>query len=226
MLIPIESVLDKATAADWLARLQAADWVDGRNTAGSLAVNVKDNLQLDDKHPLSQQLRQEILARLGSQPEFISAALPHKVYPPRFNCYQGGGSYGLHVDGSIMHLPDNTPMRTDLSATLFLSEPDEYEGGELVIETEFGAQSIKLGAGDMVLYPATSLHQVMPVTKGRRIASFFWIESMVRDAQAREMLFTLDQTVQALTQERGAKDEQVSNLNGLYHNLLRRWALA
>ncbi|WP_339674020.1 Fe2+-dependent dioxygenase [Dasania marina] len=225
MLIPIESVLDKATAADWLARLQAADWVDGRNTAGSLAVSVKDNLQLDDKHPLSQQLRQEVLARLGQQPEFVSAALPHKVYPPRFNCYQGGGSYGLHVDGSIMHLPDNTPMRTDLSATLFLSEPDAYEGGELVIETEYGAQSIKLGAGDMVLYPATSLHQVMPVTKGRRIASFFWIESMVRDAQAREMLFSLDQTVQALTHERGAKDEQVSNLNGLYHNLLRRWAL-
>lgn len=225
MLIPIESVLDKATAADWLARLRAADWVDGRNTAGSLAINVKDNLQLDDNHVVSQQLRQDLLERLGRHPEFISAALPHRVYPPRFNCYQGGGAYGLHVDGSIMHLPDNTPMRTDLSATLFLTEPEEYEGGELMIETEYGAQSVKLGAGDMVLYPATSLHQVMPVTKGTRIASFFWIESMVRDAQARDMLFDLDRTVQVLTLERGAKDEQVSQLNGLYHNLLRRWAL-
>ncbi len=225
MLIPIESVLDKTTAARWLAQLQSADWVDGRNTAGSLAVNVKNNLQLDDKHSLSHQLRQEILERLGRNPEFISAALPHRIYPPRFNCYQGSGAYGLHIDGSIMHLPDNTPMRTDLSATLFLSEPDTYEGGELVIETAFGAQSVKLNAGDMVLYPATSLHQVMPVTKGMRIASFFWIESMVRDTQAREMLFDLDQTVQALTQERGAKDAQVSSLNGLYHNLLRRWAL-
>ena len=225
MLIPIESVLDKTTAARWLAQLQSADWVDGRNTAGSLAINVKNNLQLDDKHSLSHQLRQEILERLGRNPEFISAALPHRIYPPRFNCYQGSGAYGLHIDGSIMHLPDNTPMRTDLSATLFLSEPDTYEGGELVIETAFGAQSVKLNAGDMVLYPATSLHQVMPVTKGMRIASFFWIESMVRDTQAREMLFDLDQTVQALTQERGAKDAQVSSLNGLYHNLLRRWAL-
>ena len=225
MLIPIESVLDKAAAADWLARLRAADWVDGRNTAGSLAINVKDNLQLDDNHVVSQQLRQDLLERLGRHPEFISAALPHRVYPPRFNCYQGGGAYGLHVDGSIMHLPDNTPMRTDLSATLFLTEPEEYEGGELMIETEYGAQSVKLGAGDMVLYPATSLHQVMPVTKGTRIASFFWIESMVRDAQARDMLFDLDRTVQVLTLERGAKDEQVSQLNGLYHNLLRRWAL-
>lgn len=225
MLIPIESVLDKATAADWLAQLQAADWVDGRNTAGSLAVSVKENLQLDDAHPLSHKLRQEILVRLGRHPEFVSAALPHRVYPPRFNCYQSGGTYGLHIDGSIMHLPDNTPMRTDLSATLFLSEPDQYEGGELVIETEFGAQSVKLHAGDLVLYPATSLHQVMPVTKGMRIASFFWIESMVRDAQDREMLFDLDQSVQTLTQERGAKDEQVMSLNGLYHNLLRRWAL-
>lgn len=225
MLLPIESVLDKATAADWLAQLQAADWVDGRKTAGSLAVSVKANLQLDDAHPLSHKLRQEILERLGRHPEFVSAALPHRVYPPRFNCYQGGGAYGLHIDGSIMHLPDNTPMRTDLSATLFLSEPEHYEGGELVIETEFGAQSVKLNAGDLVLYPATSLHQVMPVTKGVRIASFFWVESMVRDAQAREMLFDLDQSVQALTQERGAKDEQVMSLNGLYHNLLRRWAL-
>ncbi len=225
MLIPIESVLDKTTAARWLAQLQSADWVDGRNTAGSLAINVKNNLQLDDKHSLSHQLRQEILERLGRNPEFISAALPHRIYPPRFNCYQGSGAYGLHIDGSIMYLPDNTPMRTDLSATLFLSEPDTYEGGELVIETAFGAQSVKLNAGDMVLYPATSLHQVMPVTKGMRIASFFWIESMVRDTQAREMLFDLDQTVQALTQERGAKDAQVSSLNGLYHNLLRRWAL-
>lgn len=225
MLIPIESVLDKAAVADWLIRLQAADWVDGRNTAGSLAINVKDNLQLDDKHPLSHQLRQEILERLGRHSEFISAALPHHIYPPRFNCYQNGGSYGLHVDGSIMHLPDSTPMRTDISATLFLSDPDAYEGGELMIETAFGAQSVKLNAGDMVLYPATSLHQVMPVTKGVRIASFFWIESMVRDTQAREILFDLDQTVQALTLERGAKDEQVSSLNGLYHNLVRRWAL-
>lgn len=225
MLLPIESFLDKTTAADWLAQLQSADWVDGRNTAGSLAVNVKDNLQLNDNHPLTKQLRQEILERLGRHSEFISAALPHRIYPPRFNCYQGGGSYGLHVDGSIMHLPDNTVMRTDLSATLFLSNSDDYEGGELMIETEFGAQSVKLNAGDMVLYPASSLHQVMPVTKGMRIASFFWIESMIRDTQAREMLFDLDQTVQSLTQQRGAKDEQVSSLNGLYHNLLRRWAL-
>lgn len=225
MLIPIESVLDQATVQQWRNKLSQAQWQDGRDTAGSLAREVKSNQQLNDADPLAQSLGQEILSQLGRHPLFVSAALPHRIFPPKFNCYQGGGEYGLHVDGSIMHLPDQQPMRTDLSATLFLTEPNEYEGGELMIETQYGAQSVKLNAGDMVLYPSTSLHQVLPVTQGARICSFFWIESMVRDAQAREMLFDLDQTVQALTLERGIKDEQVSRLNGLYHNLLRRWAL-
>ncbi|HLS98485.1 MAG: Fe2+-dependent dioxygenase [Porticoccaceae bacterium] len=224
MLIPIDNLLDKATARDWEARLAAAHWQDGRLTAGSQAIHVKANQQIADGSDLATALGNGILRALGAHPLFLSAALPKKIFPPKFNRHREGGHYGPHVDNAILHLPGGEVLRTDLSATLFLSEPDDYEGGELVIETRYGAQQVKLGAGDLILYPATSLHEVRPVTAGSRICGFFWIESLVRDGQRREMLFDLDQSIQALTLERGGADGEVRRLAGVYHNLVRHWA--
>lgn len=224
MLIVIDNVLSKEEVAQFRAHLDAAEWEDGNRTAGTLAQHVKRNLQLDDAAPLTVELGRRILRRLGAHPLFISAALPKKIHPPKFNCYQNGGQYGLHVDSSIMNLPDGQSLRTDLSATLFFAEPDEYEGGELEIETPFGVQTAKLGAGDMVLYPSSSLHRVTPVTRGARLASFFWIESMVADEAERTMLFDLDQAIQSLTPSVPPDDRNLLTLTGVYHNLLRRWA--
>lgn len=224
MLIPIEQVIDTATVVDWRARLDAAPWMDGKLTAGAVAGQVKTNEQVDDNCEAAITLGNAILNLLGRNPVFSSAALAKKIFPPKFNRYHNGGHYGLHVDGSIMHLPNQQMMRTDLSATLFLSEPDEYEGGELIIETQYGAQEVKLPAGDMILYPSTSLHEVLPVTSGQRVCSFFWIESMIQDGEAREMLFDFDQSIQVLTAERGVGDSEVRRLSGIYHNLIRRWA--
>ena len=166
-----------------------------------------------------------MIRKLSSHPLFMSAALPSKIYPPKFNRYQGGEHYGLHVDASIMPLPNSHQMlRTDLSATLFLTEPGAYEGGELSIETQFGLQQIKLSAGSVILYPANSLHQVNPVNRGVRTASFFWIESLVRTNDQRSTLFDLDQSIQALTVDRGSNDPEVKRLSGVYHNLMRSWA--
>ncbi|HEY6644303.1 Fe2+-dependent dioxygenase [Povalibacter sp.] len=226
MLIAIEKVLDKDEVRQFRARLDAADWQDGAKSAGSLARAQKRNLQIDEKSEIASSLGNHILRRIGTHPLFISAALPCKIYPPRFNRYTDGGTYGAHIDGSVMRVPGtNTTLRSDLSATLFLSEPEEYDGGELEVEGAFGAQSAKLEAGDLLLYPASSLHRVTPVTRGARVASFFWIESLVRDDGERTLLFDLDQAIQALTRKVTAADPDLLKLTGVYHNMLRRWAI-
>lgn len=210
--------------------LAGAHWQDGRESAGTLARAVKHNQQLRADDPLAAQLGEQVLRALGSKLLFTSATLARRIYPPRFNRYTAGGSYGVHVDSALMPLPHSSQsLRSDLSATLFLSEPDEYDGGELEIETPFGAQAVKLEAGDLVLYPSSSLHRVTPVTRGARIASFFWIESMVGDDGARCLLFDLDQSIQSLQAVQPAlpaDDARLLKLTGVYHNLLRRWATA
>lgn len=226
MLITIDHVLSKDEVKQFRHHLDAAEWNDGTKTAGTLARNVKRNAQIDDSTEVAISLGNHILRSLGNNPLFVSAALPRKIYPPKFNRYADGGTYGTHVDSAIMQIPGtNLSLRTDLSATLFLAEPDEYEGGELEIETEFGVQAVKLEAGDMVLYPSSSLHRVMPVTEGARVASFFWIESLVNDEGERAMLFDLDQTIQKLTPSIDANDPRLLKLTGIYHNLLRRWSI-
>ena len=223
MLLPIENVLSKEEVQQFRSLLELTPWLDGKLTAGGQAMHVKANLQVDDSAESAVRLRNTILQQLSNHPLFISAALPGRIYPPKFNRYQNGGHYGLHVDNAIMPLADGRMLRTDVSCTLFLSEPEEYDGGELTIETCYGAQAVKLPAGDMILYPSTRLHEVKPVTRGSRICAFFWIESMVRDSQQRELLFELDQSIQALTVERGADDNEVRRLSGVYHNLIRTW---
>lgn len=225
MLITIEQILNPELLGQFRQRLAAAPWQDGRLTAGSQAAKIKANLQLDDSSSGAQEMAGILLERLANHATFISAALPHKIFSPKFNCYQDSGHYGLHIDNAVMPMPGcNEMMRSDLSATLFLSEPEEYEGGELVIESQYGAQTVKLAAGDMILYPSNSLHQVLPVTHGARLASFFWIQSMIRDIEQRAMLFDLDQSIQALTAEKGGSDIEVMRLSGVYHNLVRLWA--
>lgn len=226
MLIAIEDVLSKHEVKQFRDRLDRAEWQDGAKTAGTLAHTVKRNQQLDDRCELAVSLGAHILRKLGEHPRFIAAALPSKIYPPKFNRYADTGSYGTHVDSALMQTPgSNVMVRSDLSATLFLSEPEEYEGGELEIEGSFGAQAVKLEAGDMVLYPSSSLHRVVPVTRGVRIASFFWIESLVRDEGERTLLFDLDQAIQGLTRVVPAGDANLLKLTSVYHNLLRRCAV-
>lgn len=226
MLITLENVLEPGEVKQFRQQLEAAPWKDGAATAGSLARHVKHNQQLDDGSDLAVRLGQHILRKLAAHPQFVSAALPKRIYPPKFNRYAGGGTYGAHVDSAVMLIPGTgESLRTDLSATLFFADPEDYEGGELEIETEFGVQTVKLPAGDMVLYPSSSLHRVTPVTQGARIASFFWIESLVADAGARALLYDLDQSIQGLTPEFPAADARLLSLTGVYHNLLRRWAI-
>src|SRR6185369_10730639 len=185
----------------------------------------KLNVQADRADPVVADLAGGLLARLGRTPLFVSASLAEKIWPPVFNCYQEGGHYGVHSDSALMHLPEqNLTLRSDLAATLFLSDPADYDGGELVIEEAFGAQAVKLAAGDMVLYPASSLHQVTPVTRGRRICAITWLQSAVPDGAARELLFDLDQAIQALAPECPADDARIDRLVHVYHNLVRRWA--
>ncbi len=225
MLLCIPNVLTKQQVVHCRAQLDAAEWVDGKVTAGQQAATAKNNLQLAQTSPLAQQLGDVILDALVNNAQFISAALPLKIYPPMFNRYEGGGNFGVHVDNAIRYVPGTiVRVRTDVSATLFFAEPEEYEGGELVIEDNFGAQEVKLAAGDMVLYPSTSLHQVRPVTRGARIASFFWMQSMIRDDGQRTLLYDLDQSIQELTLELGVGHPQTVKLTGIYHNLVRRWA--
>ena len=193
-------------------------WVDGRVTAGHQGQSVKRNQQLAEQSALAQMLGGLILAELERHPLFISATLPSRVYPPMFNRYGAGMAFGNHVDGAIRLMPGTgAKLRTDVSATLFLTDPDDYDGGELLIEDTFGAQAVKLPAGDMVIYPSNSVHRVSPVTRGERVASFFWIESMVRDDAQRTLLFDLDQAIQGL-------NPACVQLTGTYHNLLRMWA--
>lgn len=224
MLLQIPDLLTPDEVAGAKRRLDAASWIDGRVTAGHQSARAKDNQQLAEDSPLARELGDEILGALQRSPLFIAAALPARVFPPLFNRYQGGQSFGNHIDNAIRHV-SGTPVRirTDLSATLFFSGPDEYEGGELVIEDTYGVHAVKLPAGHLVLYPSTSLHHVRPVTRGARVASFFWIQSMVRDDGERTLLFDLDSAIQQLTHERADHPLAVP-LTGVYHNLMRRWA--
>jgi PKHD-type hydroxylase len=225
MLIIIDDLLDAETVAHFRQQLATAIWIDGRATAGTLSGLVKSNEQVDDACATGRALRAQLLHVVNAHPRVISAALPHRIYPPRFNRYRDGGHFGIHVDGSLMrHADEPALLRTDVSATVFLSEPDEYDGGELTIETDFGAQAVKLPAGSMVLYPSSSLHQVTPVTRGVRIAAFFWIQSLIRDPGDRGLLFDLDQTIQQLRLDLPGDDLRIVALTGSYHNLLRRWA--
>ena len=225
MLIPIEGVLTEAEVERFRARLDAAEWHDGLETAGTLARAAKRNEQLRDGEAPARELGEFVLRRLSAHPRFISAALPCRIYPPKFNRYRDGGTYGLHVDSALMEVPGTgVTVRTDLSATLFLSGPDEYDGGELEIEGPFGIQSVKLEAGDLVLYPSSSLHRVAPVTSGARIASFFWIQSHVPDEGSRTTLYDLDQAIQSLSRSHAPGDPDLLALTAVYHNLLRRWA--
>ncbi|MCD1597002.1 Fe2+-dependent dioxygenase [Rheinheimera aquimaris] len=224
MLLKIPQLLTKAQVASCKQVLLDADWADGNVTAGYQSAQAKHNLQLPENSPAARQLGDLVLQALAQNKLFMSAALPLKIFPPLFNCYQGGQSFGVHVDNAIRQVP-GTPVkvRTDLSMTLFFSEPEEYEGGELVIEDTYGAHSVKLAAGDMVLYPSTSLHKVTPVTRGRRLASFFWLQSMVASDEKRSLLFDMDMAIQSLRQQL-ADSREIVQLTGVYHNLLRQWA--
>ncbi len=225
MLIEIPDVLTQDEIRQCRDLLQQAAWQDGRQTAGHVAARAKDNQQLAQDDPLAEQLSNFLLQRLGGVSRFIAAALPLKVLPPRFNRYTGAGSYGAHVDNSIFTMPGSpVRLRGDLSATLFFSDPDEYDGGELLIQGEFGRHSVKLPAGHMVLYPASTVHQVTPVTRGARLAAFFWIQSLVREDNRRAMLLDLDETIQGIAAQT-PDDAAVVRLTGLYHNLLRDWAV-
>src|SRR5688500_16379177 len=224
MLLQIREVLRPPQVAQARQMLEAAEWIDGRVTAGHQSARAKDNMQLPEDHPTSRQLGEMILAALQQNGLFIAAALPLRVFPPLFNRYRGGQSFGNHVDNAIRHISGTgMRIRTDLSATLFLADPSEYDGGELVVEDTYGVHSVKLPAGHLVLYPSTSLHNVRPVTRGERIASFFWIQSMVRDDGERTLLFDLDSAIQRVASESPGSSAPVQ-LTAVYHNLLRRWA--
>jgi PKHD-type hydroxylase len=224
MLITIPDVLNAKEVLAAREALEAANWVDGRVTAGYQAQSVKENLQLPEGHPTAVKLGEVVLAALARSPLFMSAALPLRVFPPMFNRYTGGGHFGTHVDTAIRAMASTGQrIRTDVSATLFLSEPDQYDGGELLVEDTYGTHSVKLSAGRMVLYPSTSLHRVTPVTRGERVASFFWIQSMIRNDGDRTLLYDLDTAIQKLARETPGNPVNV-HLTGVYHNLLRRWA--
>ena len=223
MLLAIPEVLTSEQVSEARRLLESAEWTDGRVTAGRLSARAKDNLQIPENHPAARQLGDMILTALGQNALFISAALPERVFPPLFNSYSGGQSFGTHVDNAVRSIP-GTPhrIRTDLSATLFFTHPEEYEGGELIVEDTYGTHSVKLPAGHMILYPATSLHNVRPVTRGTRISSFFWIQSMVRDDGHRSILFDLDMAIQRLNRH-AADSPSAVQFTGVYHNLLRQW---
>ena len=223
MLLQIPDVLSAQQVAHARRRLDEAEWVDGRVTAGHQSAQVKDNQQLPEDHPVSRELGDMIGKSLSANPLFLSAALPLRIFPPLFNRYQGGQSFGNHVDNAIRQAAGGARLRTDLSATLFLAEPSEYDGGELLVEDTYGVHRVKLPAGHLVLYPSTSLHNVQPVTRGARIASFFWIQSMVRDDGQRTLLFDLDNAIRRVSGEIPESPAPVQ-LTAVYHNLLRRWA--
>ena len=227
MLICVPGVLSKDDVADFRRIMGASAWEDGRSTAGAQSAMVKRNEQLPPDSEAARALGNRVLSALTASPRFISAAIPLQIFPPLFNRYvaSGGHHFGLHVDNAVRgDRLTGLRIRTDLSVTLFLSEPDEYDGGELVVEDLYGSHEIKLAAGDLVLYPASSLHLVTPVTRGMRVASFFWLQSMVRDAHARSLIFDLDTAIQALVERLGRDDPETVKLTGIYHNLIRYWA--
>ena len=224
MLLAIPELVNAEQVAQARQILQAAKWVDGRATAGHQSARAKDNMQIPEDDPAARQLGDIVLSALGQNALFISAALPQRVFPPLFNRYQGGQSFGTHVDNAIRQVAGTGHrIRTDLSATLFFAHPDEYDGGELIVEDTYGAHSVKLPAGHMILYPSTSLHHVRPVTRGARISSFFWIQSMIREDARRALLFDLDAAIQRLSRDVPDHPSAVQ-LTGVYHNLLREWA--
>lgn len=225
MLIAIPNLFDAAGVARLRGLIDAGDWIDGNATSGPQSALAKRNEQLAEGSAAAREAAGMVLDALGRAPLFIAAALPAKVFPPLFNRYAGGQAFGAHIDNAIrIQRGSDFRIRSDLSATLFLADPADYDGGELVIEDRFGEQRVKLPAGHMVLYPASSLHRVEPVTRGTRVASFFWLQSMVRDDSARRVLFDLDQSVQRLAGQLGHGDRSIIELTGVYHNLLRRWA--
>jgi PKHD-type hydroxylase len=225
MMIEVPDVLDAEGVARVRAVIDGAEWIDGNATSGPQSALAKRNRQLPEDSPAARQAGAMLLHALGRSALFFAAALPLKIFPPLFNSYEGGDTFGIHVDNAVrLQRGSEFRLRSDISATLFLEEPGAYDGGELVVETQFGAQAVKLAAGHMLLYPSSSLHRVEPVTRGRRVASFFWIQSMVRDTEARRTLFELDSAVQTIAEDRGYDDAAVIQLTGVYHNLLRRWA--
>ena len=226
MMIAIPDVLSPEALARVRSAIDGGEWVDGAVTAGHQSALAKRNRQLAEASAAAQGAGAMVIEALQVSPTFIAAALPAKIFPPLFNRYAGGEAFGTHVDNAVRLGPDGLRLRSDLSATLFLSGPDDYDGGELVVEDRAGAHAVKLPAGDMLLYPASSLHRVEPVTRGERIACFFWVQSMVRDDGARRILFDLDSAVRQVAAAQGHDARPVIELTGVYHNLLRRWAEA
>ncbi len=225
MLLQIPGVLGKDQVATLRRALDAAAWVDGNLTSGYQAALAKKNRQLPQDNPAARAAGAEIVAALEKNPLFVSAALPHTILPPLFNRYGLSDGFGAHVDNAVRTNPETGKrIRTDLSATLFLSEPDDYDGGELTVEDTYGAHGVKLAAGDLILYPATSLHSVSAITRGERVAAFFWIQSLIRGDDRRTLLFDMDVAIQTLGAKLGAADPAIVSLTGTYHNLLRRWA--
>ncbi|MDE1163351.1 MAG: Fe2+-dependent dioxygenase [Acidobacteriaceae bacterium] len=224
MLIEVPDVLSKEEVKEFRRILDQTEWVDGKATAGHQGARVKNNMQLPESHPVGRALGDRIVQAVESHPLFVSAALPLKIYPPLFNRYEGGQSFGDHIDGSIRRIAGTKEyVRTDLSVTLFLSEPDEYDGGELIVRDTYGTKEVKLPAGHLILYPSTSLHQVTPVTRGARVSSFFWLQSFIRQGDQRSLLFDLDVAIQQLN-ETAAGNPSIVTLTGVYHNLLRTWS--
>lgn len=223
MLLHIPGVFTKDEVASLRARLDAGPWADGNATSGHQSATAKVNRQLPEDSAEAREVGQLVLQALNANPMFVSAALPHTIFPPLFNRYEGGEHFGVHVDNAIRQR-GNVRIRSDLSCTLFLSEPEDYDGGELIIEEMYGPQSVKLPAGDLVLYPSKSLHRVTPVTRGARVSSFFWLQSLIRDDADREALFRMDVAIQRVNADKGPKDQAVLELTAVYHNLLRRWA--
>ncbi len=224
MLLHIPDVLSREQLTVMRAALEGADWTDGRETVGAQGARAKQNQQLPESSPLRQQLGQVVLSALARSPIYHAATLPLRTLPPRFNRYHGGGHYGFHVDGAVMALPAAAgQLRSDISCSLFLNEPEDYDGGELVVSDTYGEHEVKLPAGDLIVYPSSSLHRVQAVTRGTRLASFFWVQSLIRDDGRRRLLFELDTSIQHLTRT-GADADAVLQLTGVYHNLLRQWA--
>ncbi len=225
MLICVPDVLSKDEVAEFRRIMDATNWEDGRSTAGAQSALVKNNEQLPPDSPVARKLGDHVLSALSRSPLFISAAIPLRIFPPLFNRYGPGKHFGIHVDNAVRgdHLT-GMRIRTDLSVTLFLAEPEEYDGGELIVEDYSGSHEVKLPAGHLVLYPSTSLHMVTPVTRGLRVGSFFWLQSMVRDAHARSLIFDLDTAIQQLVERLGRDDPETVKLTGIYHNLIRYWA--
>ncbi|MET4678003.1 Fe2+-dependent dioxygenase [Luteibacter sp. ME-Dv--P-043b] len=224
MLLHIPDVLTAEQVAGMRAAMVDADWTDGRQTVGPQGAKVKRNLQLPDASPLRRQLGEQVVAALTRHPLYHAAALPLRTISPRFNRYEGGGEYGFHIDGAVMSTGHGDEhVRSDISCTLFLSEPDEYDGGELIVSDTYGEHEVKLPVGHAIVYPSSSLHRVTPVTRGARIAAFFWVQSLVRDDGARRLLLELDTSIRELSAA-GADQPAILRLTGVYHNLLRRWA--